>query len=44
MVVKLSALSTGRALLPQNIIFLLLVLLPVRRRVNPGLSAAGRIK
>jgi hypothetical protein len=35
MAVRLSALRTPRALLPRNIIFLLLVLISVRGRVNP---------
>jgi hypothetical protein len=44
MAVRLSAVSTGRALLTRNIIFLLLVLISVRVCVNPRPSAAGRIR
>jgi hypothetical protein len=35
MAFRLLALPTGRALLPRNIILLLLVLISVRGRVNP---------
>jgi hypothetical protein len=35
MAVRLSALSTGRALLPRNIILLLLVLISVKRLSEP---------
>jgi hypothetical protein len=35
MAVRLSALRTGRALLPRNIIFLLLILIYVRRLSKP---------
>jgi hypothetical protein len=34
MAVRLTALRTGRALLLRNIIFLLLIFIPVRHRVN----------
>jgi hypothetical protein len=41
MALRLSTLSTGRALLPRNIIFLLLILIFVRGSANP--RAAGSI-
>jgi hypothetical protein len=45
MVVRLSALRTGRVLLPRNmIIFMVLVLIYVRGSVNRGPSAAGKIR
>jgi hypothetical protein len=48
MAVRLSALRTGRALLPRNIIFLLLVLISVRgsmySRTTVLLKELGRVK
>jgi hypothetical protein len=48
MAVRLSALRTGRAVLPTNIIFLLLVLISVGCRVNPQglvrLEGLGKFK
>jgi hypothetical protein len=44
MAVMLSALLTDRALLSRKIIFLLLVLISVRGRINARPSEAGRIR
>jgi hypothetical protein len=44
MVVRLSALCTGRALLHRSISVLLLVLISVRDRVNPRPCAAERVR
>jgi hypothetical protein len=44
MEVTLSALRIGRALLPINIIFLLLVFISIRGLVNLGLEGLGKLK
>jgi hypothetical protein len=44
MVLRLSALRNARALLPRNIIILLLILISLRGWVNPRSNAAGKIR